>query len=921
MDRFKPERNNQRRPLSRMRWPGGGPSGQGGAAPGGGRWAQSNIAGDLFSCSNVSPGSLTPMSTGEMSAYFGQFNNSRSQFQRLPLESESRVSSMTIADISPRIAVKKVLLLYEHAQYHEASNFIDRLSVTTFRIILRELPIDIFIEAMPHSLPIMESLYSKVFASEGSTGNLKALKPYSVLMHIVNFFARDDTNQQCRSGRPNEQFIQFLSDCKKILRAMVLGEPRLIKTLQQRAKALDKAVEGMGHHSLVGTTDESLLPLHDALKLEFRRVVDTYKEALQKLEELALSAKNSPKSVAHGPAPVAASHQRQLSLRVEEIQDRLIKNKSLLNVVEPTLDNHCLDILLGILQRRIDLDKDTLFQFTQLRKEAGDTSNVDAIVAPLLMRYSRASKKVLEIMREAATEAGTCLDDFEDDSSDLSGYHSDSDSAIMTSGNSPYVTPRARYNFLSRSVRSKQHLRPSLLGSSVSSSGRSLSTGSAPESSTGSALSSLDSGSCSLTTASDIHPHPYKTHLHHSTTGGALLASSNNTPTRPRHVKHKNQLQKHSSLASTSSIASDSCSSRSSGGSSSPENARYLTRDGQQLTKESALGTLTNDDRNVDTISILSGCVECVTLVSVPDNQVITQGINHRCAIPSHAKTNDVVNSLRAEISQLRSNLRLANSTIAQLQTGSPISQSSSAKDKDNKTSSSSLALTKMLAPGSLEERKTFLVREYGALYAQGRVETMDALDSLPDLIEADELKSKLLFSVIVLAFRAVQTSLAEIKDQVSNLLQLESGNETPTPDKEQLNNGVVSKKDEMQQYQKRLVQALSEYLHHSQQKVDQSRCVEVVANQLWTTLYDYPCLKNCQPLLKYIRTSVNLAWGLSNLNPPCLLEYETKAFSRDMHVRFHNSDPASETIKTYLWPALVEGIPGPCVHKGVVIT
>ena len=82
------------------------------------------------------------------------------------------------------------------------------------------------------------------------------------------------------------------------------------------------------------------------------------------------------------------------SCRAEEIQDRLIKNKSLLNVVEPTLDNNCLDILLGILQRRIQCDKESLFQFTQLRKEAGDVT-ADAIVAPLLMRYSRGCKQVL----------------------------------------------------------------------------------------------------------------------------------------------------------------------------------------------------------------------------------------------------------------------------------------------------------------------------------------------------------------------------------------------------------------------------------------------------------------------------------------------------------------------------------------------
>jgi hypothetical protein len=45
-------------------------------------------------------------------------------------------------------------------------------------------------------------------------------------------------------------------------------------------------------------------------------------------------------------------------------------------------------------------------------------------------------------------------EDREDDggnSSDISGYHSDSESAVMTSGNSPFISKEARYSFLSRS--------------------------------------------------------------------------------------------------------------------------------------------------------------------------------------------------------------------------------------------------------------------------------------------------------------------------------------------------------------------------------------------------------------------------------------------------------------------------------------
>jgi hypothetical protein len=44
------------------------------------------------------------------------------------------------------------------------------------------------------------------------------------------------------------------------------------------------------------------------------------------------------------------------------------------------------------------------------------------------------------------------------------------------------------------------------------------------------------------------------------------------------------------------------------------------------------------------------------------------------------------------------------------------------------------------------------LVRRYGNLYAQARVDTLDALDALPSLKDADELKSKLLFSVVVVS-------------------------------------------------------------------------------------------------------------------------------------------------------------------------
>ena len=57
-------------------------------------------------------------------------------------------------------------------------------------------------------------------------------------------------------------------------------------------------------------------------------------------------------------------------------------------------------------------------------------------------------------MREVAEDKDVDIDMDEEvgNGSDVSaGYHSDSESAVMTSGNSPFISKEARYSFLSRS--------------------------------------------------------------------------------------------------------------------------------------------------------------------------------------------------------------------------------------------------------------------------------------------------------------------------------------------------------------------------------------------------------------------------------------------------------------------------------------
>ncbi|XP_015924662.1 uncharacterized protein [Parasteatoda tepidariorum] len=677
-----------------------------------------------------------------------------------------KINSMTISDISPTVAVRRVVLLYENQQYREAANFINRLHTSIFKSIVDDLPMDEFVEGLPQSLPILEALYAKVFLSDGLNFPMRLLRPERVIMQMAKLLSHRDLIDFTVDA-PNP----IILSCKKLIKMIVLSEPRLKKQMIGRKRALEKAVEGIGQHGLVGTSDKILMNLHEALKVELERAIHQYKIAVQKLD--CLTSKHT-KSLSYGPAPTKASHQRQLSLRQDEIQERLIKNKSLLNVIEPTLTDHSLGLLLKILRKRVEIDKDIIFQFTQLKKEVKDV-NPNAVVAPILMKFSKGCSRVLELMKELGDDG-----DEDTSSSDISGYHSDSDSAIA-SLQSPGCR---RYNLMYRSVR-----------------------------------------------------------LH----------------------------------------------SRNSAGSSNPDNRSCESGRSSRIKQQPQPKTMNRNPNNPFNSS--ATCKpDCSISIYVPDAH---------SSIPSeHAVNYWQVSTLQKEIETLRSELDYAKVTITNLQE----------REQKLKCRLAEQA-QKMLERGSKfenvslgERRPSALVRQYGSLYAQARVDTLDALDALEPLKNADELKTKILFSVIVLSFRSIQSSLSSLREEIFTLLQ-------------------VNESTEQDPALKDIETCVTVYLRKTSETFDLTKNVNEVCSQIYATLYDYPCLKKCSGLVKYAKDCVRLAWCLCNQNPPYLIDYETRTFRRDYHMRFHTSNQKSDAIKSYLWPTLVEGENGPCVHRGVVLT
>ncbi|XP_046382270.1 uncharacterized protein LOC124153215 [Ischnura elegans] len=827
-------------------------------------------------------------------------------YRDVPLD--ARVASMTISDVSPRLALKRILLLYESHQFRAAANFVNRLSAGTFRVLLHQLPLDLFVESMPHSLSVLEALYAKVFLSadcmdvEGSgAGGLKKLRPEAVVMQMVKYFAKHHQGPATEAPAAPPTNQPFISSCKKLLKLIVVSDPKIRKALSQRRRALDKALEGLGQHGLVAspTDAETLVNLQDALKVEFTRVVSTYREALSRLEALwgssgggggvggvggsgvgSIGGGGTGGVGGGGPGspPVHASHQRQLSLRSPQIQRRLIKNKSLLNAVEPAMMDRSLAVLLGILQRRVDHDKQVLFQFTQLRKEAARDVPSDAVVAPILMRYSYGCQQVLQMMKEVA-------EDEDDDSSDISGYHSDSDSAIMMSGNSPYISKRARYNFLTRSIRSgsKASDRASLIVAGLEppppadGKRRSGAASRTPHHACGSGggSSGIESGGCGESPGSTPP----------STPGKGIGPSSG--PLRPRQLKARKELQKLNSAGSSSSSSTTSSATIACCPNCRPLAALQLP-EGQDDHKISRM--------HQELANLRSELIQAKgTIAELRENEVL---LNERLAVEQKA---------RVEAEEREA----GGSHYEGL-----IGVDPEARSTDGGCSGSSAPAGAWGGGGGPSAQ--LLLGRYASLYAQARVDTLDALDNLAPLKEAEELKAKILFSVVVLSFRSAQSLQSSIKAQVREVLQIPASAQSTPPPTAQAVSNVSTETSGVAEVE----EAVSEYLRRNADSFNMSRNVEEVCSQIWATLYDYPCLKSCDGLVQYVKSAVRLAWNLINQSPPYVLEYEHRSFRKDMHIRFHSSDQNSDRIRCYLWPALLEGgANGPCVHKAVVIT
>ncbi|CAH1115163.1 unnamed protein product [Psylliodes chrysocephalus] len=272
---------------------------------------------------------------------------------------------------SPRLILRRVMVLAEGRQFREAAAVLQKLGPNTIAVVAGELPLDLLVEGLPHSAQLLETFFNKLIAS-GQRPNINAEQ---VVWQLVKLLASHDDPT-------------LKTKISKLAKALLAYQPNFQTQIASRKKALEQAVQGLGCHGL--TPDASgLTHLHQALKTELQLHVDVYKSALHRLDELNLISTDNKK-------PVDASHQRLLSLKLKEVQQRLIDNKTLLTVLDkPALKQ--LEVLVGTLTDRVQNDKEALFCVSQLKRlqPVGD----DVPVATVLMSFSRGCGALLDLMQ------------------------------------------------------------------------------------------------------------------------------------------------------------------------------------------------------------------------------------------------------------------------------------------------------------------------------------------------------------------------------------------------------------------------------------------------------------------------------------------------------------------------------------------
>uniref|UniRef100_A0A914XDB0 Uncharacterized protein n=1 Tax=Plectus sambesii TaxID=2011161 RepID=A0A914XDB0_9BILA len=313
-------------------------------------------------------------------------------------------------------------------------------------------PVLQLIDALPESLPLLDAIYVKCHQLKrfgSSAFPVRALRPENILTQVLWWLAHAEdecivvSNQQISrlssrssppyslldtsSRRPDTAAFKFaimLPHLQSLLRIIHMECGDLLDEVRAERDRLNEALEALGLHGLVNCSGDRLIRLADAARIELTNHHNRLKSLVGQLEKCTSVIKTkgwSINSSAGRPVPTRASHQRQMTLRVTEVCERMAQNEGIREILTEAVENNELDSLLRIVGKRVTSDKNLLTRFHALKSSIPPGYAVietDPVVAKVLVRFKAAYDKLLTLAPTAtpttrirADDSGVGLDD------------------------------------------------------------------------------------------------------------------------------------------------------------------------------------------------------------------------------------------------------------------------------------------------------------------------------------------------------------------------------------------------------------------------------------------------------------------------------------------------------------------------------
>lgn len=76
-------------------------------------------------------------------------------------ECGDRIRRERTSPTSPRLVLRRILVLAEGRQYREASAVISKLGAVGLAAVVSEIPLDLLVDGLPHSAQLLETLFNK----------------------------------------------------------------------------------------------------------------------------------------------------------------------------------------------------------------------------------------------------------------------------------------------------------------------------------------------------------------------------------------------------------------------------------------------------------------------------------------------------------------------------------------------------------------------------------------------------------------------------------------------------------------------------------------------------------------------------------------------------------------------------------------